>query len=834
MGDLDDIRVAAWPKSGPGSWAYPPTPGCIEAEGVPQRHPAIPLRMALGDHDYTPTEDPEGFADLLFNGVQIDESTEEGWYRIGKRYVDLDTEPDGSLVFVSLDFDRTTHKDKSATWQDIESAQAACDAFGALGFVAKASPNGLHAFIRPPEPIPLVVASAYVRLIRDWAHEKLGAVLKTHGLKPADPLDWQQGLRIGRCIRLDGKAGPWGTDRPPMCLAPAEDGRWVTEWRPSLGSLTPQKPTRHFAPADDMPLPWPAPPEGWSDWVRATESLPHDVIEALDRGTPVTEPGDRDESILRIVASLAAQLRSRTTRDQLFGILAPSLAADDVVCLEKAWRHICNYHEGIVKSPDGTTELTPDGRPYVWRLGSSRGWYVSLPDGGHLEVGAEVLVSETERVWSDIELRNDKGRAYGPDAINALYGRTARSLVYDHGATLDRFDFASLAYTAGVGQMPDIPAEHSADCEEFCALFGPRFLDWVAVFGMRDAPCAALILKGQHSNGKGMIVAALRIVAGGGCSLREALHPQFQQARTRRGGWFVSQNEKSATENDPDAVKALVDDETHEIQIKGKNSVTVRGYTRTLVTTNKPDPFNMIARMNSDADDIAIGLRMLIVDIEQSDVPDPRQPGAYLGVPAAWLHRRGGSAYTREGADPWVGTPEAPGRLVRYFRWLMAHREVVPGERLLVEGDTTSWRASEASKSERNSRVLDGIVMGLVAGKPVGERTAAGLYLNVSAYRESWDGIHQDHGYKPSLRTIGEVLNQCAFGVRTRTPIEINPKRPDRRFVSFDALAARADDLGITVDSVQQALAPRQTDPKKELDAVRRMGQLFGNRPQGS
>lgn len=414
---------------------------------------------------------------------------------------------------------------------------------------------------------------------------------------------------------------------------------------------------------------------------------------------------------------------------------------------------------------DDAVVLGPNGNPYlVTHHDRDLGWYVLAPEGGYLVSAKAQAATVLRREWPDLPTTNADGKPLTLGDLFAAYGVQAEAVSYSYtGATRYRPIRSGRGELAiGLRAPRQVRPAHHPDVAEWLRRLGgekaDRLLDWLATVHLLDRPTCALLVIGPKSAGKSMLAAGVaEYLSGGHAAYDDVFGSHFNAALLEHP--LVWLDEKATREASSAAFRKLVGNDTHAVTRKGLPSVTLHGCPRLIVTANGQDPLKLGREDLDEADEDAIGERVLRIDVADD-------AGGYLAG-------RGGRSFTAE----WVRRSDGfPGLIAEHLAWLAATRAVKRGDRFLVHGDAAEWARTVGLREGLPSTILE-VIRGK-AGDSRRIRDRSGNEINpflfhqdgsVMVYTQPLAAAWPDlaGGSAPTSTALGRALKK--LGVKERT-----------------------------------------------------------------
>ena len=444
--------------------------------------------------------------------------------------------------------------------------------------------------------------------------------------------------------------------------------------------------------------------------------------------------------------------------DALMGLARPGVWAGEIearlqqlphqhrVALRRAAREVARTVPAPIERPAVSgLPILAHQYPHTWWMRSG---------GTYVPVAPEILLTELSRahprVPTQVPLADGGTRPARPSELYELAGGVrVDHLVWRMGADHPSWDEATGTLVVPCCQYSGGVAAYSVRCDRWlAALAGERYdvvLDWIALHVYLDQPIAALYLDGPPSSGKGLFAAAVRRLWGGATSTYQEVVLRGWTGGLRRTP-IVGLNERAARdpqERGSAAFRDLVGESAHELVEKYRPAATIEGCARLLITANGPGALRLTDEDLGPADEVAIGLRIVHVEIG---------PAA-----AAALATLGGRQETEGWAD-------ADGELVAHMRWVIETRRPTRGSRLLVEGDPATWMRGAARRQGLPLSILLAVAAAATGALPptardVFWRESDGVLVSCVGLHAHWRALTGDDR-APTLQALGRGLSR--------------------------------------------------------------------------
>ena len=585
-----------------------------------------------------------------------------------------------------------------------------------------------------------------------------------------------------------------------MDLTPLTDGYTLT-WTPAARLRT--EVGTSSADIDDTKREVVPPTrEEWRHLIGA--SLAGRYVHKLEDGKPLGKPGNRDNALMEVIASLGGYLKA-TDPNQIYRFIHRSVAADQsegAPSLKNAWEKCCRIasrEAGKLREEKATAQsrekqpailVHQDKHFYVLDTRQEPWQYHAFPVGGNMLVNA--LEAYSLPGIPTISTRSQKGT---PTAVRQLvsdHGRVVTQVIYvmgqpraefkqDNGGTL----FLGCCVPVGVE-----PQQDDRVAEWLETLAGPKvdvLLDWLATVKVLDLPTCAMYLKGKPGTGKSMLISALASVWGSKATPMQEMMSPFNAGLLEcpvvaaDEGVTLTQGSMS-----PDIVfRNLVANSDHSINRKNQPVVRVQGCARVIICANN-DRALQFNNSLTEEDLQAIVSRTLYIEA---------QPGA-----ATYLRNLGGRNATKD----WVMNGNSPGRISKHIAWLAANRTVRYGNRLLVEGRLEDWHRRFIVSVGINSQVLY-IIAKMISRdgnkKDTCFKEDEQVYVTTEVVVDKWDAYFPSFK-SPTPRRLANALSNLSTS-KTR-------KGGGRQVfwaIPWASVVTEAENLGLPIDEPQnQAL----------------------------
>lgn len=341
--------------------------------------------------------------------------------------------------------------------------------------------------------------------------------------------------------------------------------------------------------------------------------------------------------------------------------------------------------------------------------------------------------------------------------VLSRYGAAANRIEYVSGTNGTTFDAQRGVLEVGVHTLAPCEAAYHADIDRWLRALGgqdcERFLDWLASLTYtRSEPLACLYLQGGPGEGKTLLLNGIASLWASAPTSYSAVSADFNHAITlcpliaADEGITLNRNQEASASEE---FRNLVANTTHSIRKKYADETSLHGALRVVVCSNDDDGIPFKKHLGADGL-AAIAQRILYVRT------DPRARRV--------LQEVGG----RPVIGTWLGPGNTPGLIAEHLLWLRDNRDVVRGERFLVEGEMTRWHRDFAA-NQGLKPVLLYIIAKLLTGRQDGRPSQRGVFLHeaarscivqAQAVHDAW-GKHGD-GNRPNIGVVNKTLRMLS------------------------------------------------------------------------
>jgi hypothetical protein len=629
-------------------------------------------------------------------------------------------------------------------------------------------------------------------LARHWKsfYNQFRRYLIDNGI-PADTSEtlsvWSTAFRLPYVTR-DGKP-----TEPVVDLTPLFDGHTLT-WTPTARLQT-EVGTSTASIDDTRREVVPPTLEEWRHLIGA--SLAGRYLHKLQQGVPLGKPGNRDNALMEVIASIGGYLKA-TDPNQIYRFICRSVEADQsegAPSLKNAWQKCCRIaaREAGKLREEKAQEQNRERQPailvhqdklfYVLDTRQEPWEYHPFPIGGNMLVNA--LEAYTLPGIPTIATRNSKGSPVSVRQLVSDHGRVVSQVIYVMGQSRAEFkkDNGGTLFLGCCTPVEVQPQRDERVDEWLQALAGPRLdvlLDWLATLTKLELPTCALYLKGKPATGKSMLISALASVWG---SKPTPLHEMMSEFNEGLLNCPVVAADEGVTltkgSMSPDIVfRNLVANSDHSINPKNRPRVRVQGCARLILAANN-DKALQFNNSLTEEDLQAIVSRTLYIEA---------QPGS-----ATYLRNLGG----RQATIDWVTDGNNPGRIARHIAWLAQNRTVRYGNRLLVEGRLEDWHRRFIVSVGINSQVL--YIIAKMISREGNKKDACfkqdeHVYVSTEIVVDKWDAYFPSFK-APTPRRLANALSNLSTDKKRK-----GGSRHVFWAIPWASVVTEAENLGLPID----------------------------------
>lgn len=372
------------------------------------------------------------------------------------------------------------------------------------------------------------------------------------------------------------------------------------------------------------------------------------ALDAVLEGRPYADEGEIDPTLVSLIGHFKSAWGTDVDTDSILAIMGRSLAT---MPADRSHDHARERLERLfaqarAEERDETEErirqhFKPLGRTRTEPYTADEIAYMraSYCDGDDMAY----VVQAAGRVYSlTIDGYQDRGRADMPDVIRALYpfpdvnfrtssggSKPIRTLLEEYGQHVQtlEYDYMARAATCSgerlvlpAGQRRQIEPAYDPEIEAWLAVLAgerlPALLEWLAWVPHLDQALAALFLHGPPSTGKSLFAKALARLWGTPTAMHHALG-DFNDDLIRSPLVLADEHFPKHTGGryKTEEFRNLVQSNTHQINGKFKALVTLRGFTRSILTANNKHIFRMAGNVMSKDDLDAVASRILRIEV---------------------------------------------------------------------------------------------------------------------------------------------------------------------------------------------------------------------------
>lgn len=391
--------------------------------------------------------------------------------------------------------------------------------------------------------------------------------------------------------------------------------------------------------------------------------------------------------------------------------------------------------------------------------------------------------------------KDGKIRRMNVQEIMDSYGTVARHARGSVVATETTYDAATDTLTEALCPPRDITPVFTREIDIWLRLLGgasaDKLLDWVATIMRLDRQTSILYMTGEKSAGKNMLAYGLARLWGerGPTDLKDVLGV-FNSDLAEMP--LVYGDEEASADVKTSDFRRFVGNSSFTSRRKYLSNVSVEGCPRMIIADNGGQMMlDRIKESMSQGDIDATALKILHLEIDTKAVK--------------FLESLGG----REATNSWV----AGDLIAAHALWLSLNRQVVHGNRFLVEGQVTSMARGLAVQGKIPSLMCEWITGYL--NQPAAAVKTGGLaiigdgkiLINYDAISTYWSAYIKSEHLPPSAALIGKALGNMS--------IEKQRKIGTRRYhvVNPDFIYEWSDKNGVVDSDHMRERVERKTTP---------------------
>ena len=330
--------------------------------------------------------------------------------------------------------------------------------------------------------------------------------------------------------------------------------------------------------------------------------------------------------------------------------------------------------------------VAPRANQKYYVLDDRTGGYVGPHSSEHVAKAVlDLCPSRSARAVGERGAPRDGKRIFHED------GEFCDRIILKAGASVSEYNKRTSTLYEACAQWSPLKPRFDHEIDRWLKLLGggrsDKLLDWLATIRKIDRPTCVLYLQGPRGTGKSMIWEGLsRLWQSHAAVPYDTLSANFdgQLAESLLIVADEKMSDHGARRGSPSAIfRTVVTSSQRTIKRKHLPDATLEACFRLIVTANDDDALNLREQLTSESID-AIAERILYIT---------------SGTEASeYLRQIGG----REHTDAWVQGDQ----LAQHVLWLEKHRQVKPGNRLLVEGDSESLVGTLTGKVGINRHIL--------------------------------------------------------------------------------------------------------------------------------
>lgn len=621
------------------------------------------------------------------------------------------------------------------------------------------TPNGLRLVFVPKEPVPILLADSYLFALNEE--------LRRHGVD-VDPTSAQ-------CLRLQG--APKQLNRT---LPSDYSNLRVLDWHPANLEQRDAHGVGAIVRYEGGRVPLIKADYSKSDFAPIKRMLGAVEAEQLRTGALTAAPGQRHHLLVRCALAVAEGLGTNDPA-VVYSLLQPSGAtlfageardwnSELIRISEWACAQVAGAKEAALSEKDDAALDAAEA------LGVSS---TAVQQRLIISTGLTMYVYNERTTAYDIVVRKDKELLAGlrmgcprlagdlpwtkPSVAELLrdHGALAEQAIYTYTPVSPPYDQDTRTlYINAVRVCSDLRATFHADVDEWLRTMAgdkaDELLNWLAALPKLDRPVCALYLQGPGGIGKGMLSAGIaRLWSKDSVTVRfDKVGAQFQeQLKTTPLIW--ADEKASDGKSDSAVFRAWIGNDSQSVDQKNRDTTTLRGYPRLLVTANNDDAFRI--REELDREDIdAIRVRIGYIRVDDAAAKASR------AVIQRHADAAGCGSNLRDYTDRWV----RDGAIAEHILYLAENRVYQAGERFEVDGWPSAWAANLGLRVGRTAEVGMAAAFAILEDKVTDAvRWEKGqVYLSAHELLAEWDTLLPGRANPPSVAVLTKTLKALCNG----------------------------------------------------------------------